>query len=131
MQFCAAAALATGRVDLGSFAEGPVADPGTRNLMDRVRMVVDPTLPSGLEQHAWSRVRVRLRDGRVLQSPPRGASGHPDQPLTDAQLRDKFLACAAPVIGTDEADGVAEQLAHLEDIPDIRALTARLVTVRD
>ena len=30
-----------------------------------------------------------------------------------------------------EADGVAEQLTHLEDIPDIRALTARLVTVRD
>jgi hypothetical protein len=35
------------------------------------------------------------------------------------------------VIGADEADGVAEQLTHLEDIPDIRALTARLVTVRD
>jgi 2-methylcitrate dehydratase PrpD len=131
MQFCAAAALATGRVDLESFADGPVADAGTRGLMDRVRMVVDPTLPDGLSEHAWSRVTIRLRDGRALQSPPRGASGHPDQPLTDAQLRDKFLACAAPVIGADEADGVAEQLTHLEDIPDIRALTARLVTVRD
>jgi len=131
MQFCAAAALATGRVDLESFADGPVADAGTRGLMDRVRMVVDPTLPDGLSEHAWSRVTVRLRDGRALQLPPRGASGHPDQPLTDAQLRDKFLACAAPVIGADEADGVAEQLTHLEDIPDIRALTARLVTVRD
>jgi hypothetical protein len=75
-------------------------------------------------------VRVRLRDGRVLDSPPRGATGHPDQPLTEAQLRDKFLACATPVLGADEADGVAAQLAHLEDIPDVRALTARLVTTR-
>jgi 2-methylcitrate dehydratase PrpD len=131
MQFCAAAALATGRVDLGSFADGPIADPGTRALMGRVRMVVDPTLPDGLNEHAWTRVTVRLRDGRVLGSPPRGASGHPDQPLTDAQLRDKFLQCAAPVIGAGEAEGVADQLAHLEDIPDVRALTARLVTVRD
>jgi 2-methylcitrate dehydratase PrpD len=130
MQFCAAAALATGRVDLGSFDDGPVADAGTRGLMDRVRMVVDPTLPDRLEQHAWSRVTVRLRDGRALASPPRGASGHPDQPLSDAQLRDKFLACATPVLGADEAEGVAAQLAHLEDIPDIRALTARLVTAR-
>jgi 2-methylcitrate dehydratase PrpD len=131
MQFCAASALATGRVDLGSFADGPITDAGTREVMDHVRMVVDPTLPQGLSEHAWTRVTVRLRDGRTLASPPRGASGHPDQPLTDAQLRDKFLACAAPVIGAGEAEGVAAQLTHLEDIPDIRALTARLVTARD
>ena len=130
MQFCAAAALATGRVDLASFADGPVADAGTRELMERVRMVVDPALPDGLEQHAWTRVTVRLHDGRALASPPRGAAGHPDQPLSDAQLRDKFRACAVPVLGADEADGVATQLGHLEDIPDIRALTARLATVR-
>jgi 2-methylcitrate dehydratase PrpD len=130
MQFCAAAALASGRVDLASFDDGPVTDAGTRELMGRVRMVVDPALPDRLEQHAWSRVTVRLGDGRALESPPRGASGHPDQPLSDAQLRDKFLACAIPVLGADEADGVATQLAHLEDIPDIRALTARLVTAR-
>jgi 2-methylcitrate dehydratase PrpD len=130
MQFCAAAALATGRVALGTFADGPVADEGTRTLMERVRMVVDPALPDGLEQHAWSRVSVRLRDGRVLDSPPRGASGHPDQPLSDAQLRDKFMACASAVLGPDEADGVLTQLGHLEDIPDVRALTARLVTAR-
>jgi len=131
MQFCAAAALATGRVDLGSFGDGPVTDTGTRELMGRVRMVVDPKLPDGLNEHAWTRVSVRLRDGRTLDSAPRGASGHPDQPLTDAQLRDKFLACAIPLIGAGEAEGVAAQLTHLEDIPDIRALTARLVTARD
>jgi 2-methylcitrate dehydratase PrpD len=130
MQFCAAAALGAGRVDLTTFDDGPVADAGTRQLMDRVRMVVDPTLPGGLEHHAWSRVTIRLRDGRSLDSPPRGASGHPDQPLSDAQLREKFLACAVPVLGAGEADGVAAQLAHLEDIPDVRALTARLVTPR-
>jgi 2-methylcitrate dehydratase PrpD len=130
MEYCAAAALAAGRVDLGSFDDGPVADAGTRGLMERVRMVVDPSLPDGLNEHAWSRVSVRLRDGRALTTPPRGASGHPDQPLTDAQLRAKFLACAGPVLGADAADGVAAQIEHLEDIPDIRALTARLVTAR-
>jgi 2-methylcitrate dehydratase PrpD len=127
MQYCAAAALGAGRVDLGSFADGPVSDAGTRELMDRVRMVVDPRLPDGLEKQAWSRVTVRMRDGRTL----RGASGHPDQPLTDAQLRDKFLGCAIPVLGAGEAAGVADQLAHFEDIPDIRALTARLVTTKE
>jgi 2-methylcitrate dehydratase PrpD len=129
MPFCAAAALATGRVDLAAFEDGPVPD-ATRALMGRIRMVVDRTLPDGLEQQAWSRVTVHLRDGRALASPPRGASGHPDQPLSEAQLRAKFLACATPVLGPDEAEGVAAQLAHLEDIPDVRALTTRLATER-
>ena len=128
MQFCAAAALATGRVDMASLrgrsgarrrhprADGPRAH-GRRP--DAARQA--------LEQHAWSRVTVRLRDGRTLASPPRGASGHPDQPLTDAQLRDKFLGCAAPVLGADEAEALADQIAHLEEVPDVRALTSRLV----
>jgi len=131
MQFCAASALASGRVDMACFEDGPVRDAATRELMERVRMVVDPGLPQGREQHAWSRVTVRLRDGRVLASPPRGASGHPDQPLTDAQLRAKFLGCAAPVLGTDEAEALADQVLHLEDVPDVRALTARLVGTRE
>jgi 2-methylcitrate dehydratase PrpD len=125
MPFCAAVALATGRVDIASFDDGAVDD-ATRALMARVRMVVDPRLPDGLEQHAWSRVTLRLDDGRTLESPARGAAGHPDHPLSDEQLRVKFLGCAAPVLGRDEAEGVADQVAHLEDVPDIRVLTGRL-----
>ena len=130
MQYCAAAAVAEGRVDFGSFAEGDVANPEVRELMERVAMVVDPRLPQGVEQHAWSRVTVRLRDGRTLSTDARGARGHPDAPLSDAALNEKFLACARTVLSADEAVGIAEQLGHLEDIPDVRALTARLVTAR-
>ena len=126
MQFCAAAALAEGRVDFASFTDGEVANAEVRELMARVAMVVDPTLPQGVEQNAWSRVTVRLHDGRTLATEPRGARGHPDTPLSEPALREKFLACAKTVLSTDEAEGVAEQIGHLEDIPDIRALTSRL-----
>jgi 2-methylcitrate dehydratase PrpD len=126
MQFCAAAALVEGRVDFGSFTEGEVANAEVRELMGRVTMVVDPALPEGVEQHAWTRVTVRLRDGRTLTTEPRGARGHPDTPLSDAALREKFLACARTVLSVDDAEGLAEQIGHLEDIPDIRALTSRL-----
>jgi len=126
MEFCAAAALGAGRVDIGSFADGPVRDEGVRALMDRVRMVVDPALPDGLEQHAWCRVSVRLADGRAFDLPPSGASGHPGVPLSDERLRAKFLGCAEPALGRDAALAVADQLGHLEAIPDIRALTSRL-----
>jgi 2-methylcitrate dehydratase PrpD len=125
MEYCAAAALADGRVDLASFVEGDVPE-ATRGLMTRVRMVVVDDLPKALEQNAWSRVTVRLGDGRTLTMPPRGALGHPDTPLTDARLREKFLGCAARALPADDAGAVAEQIARLDDVPDIRALTSRL-----
>ncbi len=130
MQFCAAAAAAEGRVDLRSFDETEVPEP-VRSLMTRVTMVVDGALPDRLEQHAWSRVTVRLRDGRTLASPARGATGHHDQPLTAEALCAKFFACCSGTLSSSEAAGIADQLEHLEAIPDIRALTSRLVADRD
>ena len=130
MQFCAATALARGAVTIGDFEER-TPDPDVRRLMERVTMTVDPSLPRSLVQQAWSRVTLRLADGRTLESTPRGASGHPDAPLSDDELRAKFLACAAPVVGDDTAGSIADQLAHLEEIPDVRALTARLATEDD
>src|SRR5262249_35211047 len=104
MQYCAAAALARGTVGLADFDDGPVRDAATRDLMERVTMLVDSTLPHDLEQHAWSRVSVKLSDGTTLESKPRGASGHPGTPLSDAELHAKFLGCATPVLGADAAE---------------------------
>jgi 2-methylcitrate dehydratase PrpD len=126
MEFCAAAALVEGAVTLETFGEGP-PPPAVEKLMSRVTMVVDPSLPTEREQQAWSRVSLRLADGHLLDSPPRGARGHPDQPLSDAALRAKFLGCATRVLPRGEAEAVAEQIAAFEAIPDIRALTTRLV----
>jgi len=130
MPYCAAVALAHGGVALGDFEEGP-ADAIVNALVPRVRMVVDPSLPDSLEQQAWTRVKLTLTDGRVLASPAGGAMGHPDRPLSPEALRDKFLACACPVLSRDDAEGIAEQIDRFEDIPDIRALTSRLVGAID
>jgi 2-methylcitrate dehydratase PrpD len=131
MQYCAAVALARGAVGVADFEDGPVRDAATRDLVERVTMVVDASLPHELEQHAWSRVTIRLTDGTRLESKPRGASGHPGTPLSDDELRAKFLGCATGVLGADASAGVAEQIARLEDVPDIRALTSRLATPRE
>ena len=130
MPYCAAVALAHGGVALKDFEEGP-ADAAVNALVPRVRMVVDPSLPDSLEQQAWTRVKLTLTDGRVLVSPASGAMGHPDRPLSPDALREKFLACACTVLSRDDAEGIAEQVERFEDIPDIRALTSRLVGAID
>ena len=77
MQYCAAAALAEGRVDFGSFTDGEVASRDTRELMERVAMVVDPALPAGRRAARVEPRDAPLRDGRTLSTQRARRAGSP------------------------------------------------------
>jgi len=125
-EFCAAAALVDGRIGITTFTDARTADPQIRAAMRKVSMGVDPTVPADLERHAWTRVTMRLADGRVLEVPPREIRGHPGVPLSRHALRAKFEECAGVVLARDRVESVAEMLETLEGCPDLRSLTAIL-----
>ena len=89
-------------------------------------MVVDSTIPGDLEHHVWTRVGVRLGDGRTLEIPPREVPGHPSAPLSREALLAKFADCAGRVLARDRVASLAEMLEGLDGCPDLRSLTAIL-----
>ncbi|HET7664958.1 MAG TPA: MmgE/PrpD family protein, partial [Mycobacterium sp.] len=109
-----AVALADGSAFLDQFTDERVADPDLIALRRRVHVHTD------LGQAKDSaRVVVTLRDGRVLEQHVAHNLGTPDNPMTDQQLEDKFVALAAPVLGrarTDELARVSWKLPELDDI---------------
>ena len=125
-EFCAAAALAEGRVGIATFSDEKTQDPAIRALMARVATRVDPDIPGDLERHMWTRVTVRLADGRRLSIGPREVPGHPSHPLTAEALREKFDECAALALPADRVESVRQMLETLETCPDLRSLTAIL-----
>jgi 2-methylcitrate dehydratase PrpD len=125
-EFSAAAALCDGRVGIATFRDDKTEDPAIRELMTRVRLVVDPDIPGDLERHMWTRVTVRLRDGREVAIAPRPVPGHPALPLSMDQLREKFMDCARIVLPEDRADSVRQMVEQLDGCPDLRSLTAIL-----
>ncbi len=128
-EFAAAAALAEERVGLTTFTDDTVQDARIRALMKRVRMVVDPAIPGDLERHMWTRVTIRLADGRVLSVGPREVPGHPSNPLPLQALREKFSECASVALPPDRVDSVREIVEGLDACPDLRSLTAILSAV--
>ena len=126
MEYCAAAALAEGRVGIDTFADDRVRDPRVRALMEKVRTPVDPSLSGHLDRHGWSRVTLRLADGRQLTWGPGGPQGHPDRPLSHDQLLAKFRDCARVVLPADRVDAAAGAITALERCPDLKKLTALL-----
>jgi 2-methylcitrate dehydratase PrpD len=125
-EFSAAAALADGRVGMATFQDERAQDPAIRRLMERVRVVVDPDIPGDLERHMWTRLTVRLKDGRRATIDPRPVPGHPANPLSLEALREKFRECAGLVLPADRVDTVAQMVESLDTCLDLRSLTAIL-----
>ena len=56
----------------------------------------------------WTRVTIRLADGRTLSIGPRQVPGHPGYPLTLAAIEEKFVECAGLVLPADRVGALAE-----------------------
>ncbi|HET8563233.1 MAG TPA: hypothetical protein VFM35_05105, partial [Candidatus Binatia bacterium] len=73
-----------------------------------------------------SRVRIKLKDGRVIEGRYDVARGHPEKPMSWAELGEKFRDCASLVLSrknTEEAIQLVGRLEQLRSIaPLIRAL---------
>src|SRR6185436_18023445 len=101
--------LTHGSVRLAAFEPERLNDRGTRALMHRVSVSLDPELDATFPRQRAARVAITARGRREeLLQPTR--KGDPDMPLTDAELEDKFRELASPVLGTQ---GVASLLARL------------------
>jgi 2-methylcitrate dehydratase PrpD len=92
MKFCVAAALSRRRVTHDDFTPAALADRDIMRLMDRIRVSISDDLPDNGEFPA--EVRITLSDGSTRverRDVPRGGS---TEPLSDAELEEKFRSCA-------------------------------------
>ena len=89
-------------------------------------MRVDPSLDGSGPPLTQARVHVRLRGGRVLTQHANGARGYPEQPASDEELDAKFLACARRAMPEPAAKRALGLLRQIEELEDVRSLTAVL-----
>jgi 2-methylcitrate dehydratase PrpD len=114
LKYVVAHALRHGSVRLAAFGPGPLADPATRALMQRIDASIDPELDAAFPAQRAARVVIDTGDGRShrLLQPTR--KGDPELPLDDDELEAKYLELAAPVIGELPARSLLERLWRLE-----------------
>jgi 2-methylcitrate dehydratase PrpD len=121
--YCVAAALALGSVRLRAFEDERLRDPVLRGLMDRTSLDVDPGFDAGFPTQRGARVVVLDRSGKEHEHVRTTRKGDPDDPLTDAELREKFDDLTVPVLGEAGSADLGARLWSLPELPDVRALT--------
>jgi 2-methylcitrate dehydratase PrpD len=87
--YCIAAGFVRGNVGLSDFSDAAVRDPKALALAAKVRYAVDPKNP--YPKNFTGHIRLTLRDGSVVEERQPYMRGGAQEPLTRADIQDKFL----------------------------------------
>ncbi|MCW5664570.1 MAG: MmgE/PrpD family protein [Piscinibacter sp.] len=122
LHYMVATALVHGSVRLAAFEPARLNDLATRALMSRTTKALDPEVDAAFPGRRGARIRIRLRDGRVLERLQPDRKGDPELPLSDADLEGKLLELAGPSIGEPAARALIERIWALHEAPTVATL---------
>src|SRR6266478_1413183 len=122
LAFCVAAALVGDRVGIGTFSEEGIREPGALALAARVRYTVDPSSPYPRTFPGW--VKVRLRDGRMLEAREESQRVGPEMPIAPDEVIAKFRDNAARLMPPARVDALESAVLGMERARNLGPLLA-------
>ena len=117
MPFCAAVALRDGGLTWDSYG-AHLGNPDTLGFCRRIRTVVDDRAEADFPTWMAGVARVTTAHGtyeQYVQAP----KGEPENFLTREELKAKFDGLAAPYMGANRRDALAEALLAIDEADDV------------
>jgi 2-methylcitrate dehydratase PrpD len=131
MQYPVACAILDGKVCLEHFTRERIRDPKVQSLAQKIDVLADESLDA-----AWvcaprpAAVEIEMQDGTVYSKSVKGSRGEGDQPLTDRDLEEKFIACATPIMTSRRIDETVQAVWTLDRMETITPLLAAVSAPR-
>ena len=123
MPFCVAMIVLERRAGLSAFTDEVVQRDDVRAMMEKIDYVTYEKTEPGYT-NVTTFVDLTLTDGRTFSGRADFAKGSTQQPMSLAEVRDKFLGCADYADWPrHKADALIDAVARLEHVADIRDLT--------
>ena len=125
LQYCAAVALAEGRVDLASFSDTTRFASHVEAALRKVQLKLNPEISSVI-QDTWAGARLRLKDGRDLHEQCRHYRGSIANPMSREERLSKFRMCAQLILDANDTETVIDQVEGLDKASELNTLVAML-----
>lgn len=113
LAFAVAMALVHGRVGVAEITGDSLGDPAAARLVAATSVQEADLYNARFPAGRWGEVTLILKDGQRLESGATNARGGPDGPLRSAEIRDKFMDFAGPVIGRARAEALERAVLGL------------------
>ena len=122
--FCMAIGVLERKAGIAQFVDKKVRERRVVELMKRITLYVDDEMESLGYDQVRSKIRIKLKDGKVIEGRSDVARGHPQKPMSWAELSEKFRDCAALVLPRKSTEEVVRLVGRL---PELRSLAPPLV----
>lgn len=106
------------------FSDEKLQDPRVRALVDKVVVEADPELD---KFSAPGIVEIITNSGQRYRCEVLQPKGHPVNPMTDADVEEKFRSMAGKFMGEQQMKQIVDTLYNLEKLDDIGTLVKLLV----
>jgi 2-methylcitrate dehydratase PrpD len=127
MEFCMAILLLEREAGLRHFTDEVVNRPDVQAMVQRIDFGMHPEAEAAGFDKMTTIIEVELDDGSVVKGAADFGKGSPANPMSDAELADKFRQCAAwGGLDAAQTQRVLDLAWRIETIDDIGALTQHL-----
>ena len=127
MEFCMAILLLERKGGLQEFTDDVVNRADVQAMIRKVDFGVHPQAEAAGFDKMTTIIEVELTDGKVLKTQADFGKGSPANPMTDAELSEKFRECAAwGKLDKAKAEEVLKLLWKIEELKDVNTLTRLL-----
>ncbi|MCZ6876310.1 MAG: MmgE/PrpD family protein [bacterium] len=115
-----AAAMVYGKVNIETFRQEVCDDPTMRQAMEeKIRFVAHPEWTHA-EIAQGTPVTITTKDGRTFRRTVAYQKGHPHNPLTQDEVRDKFRYCCAHTpLASNQIEQLIDRVEDLDQVADI------------
>ena len=127
MEFCIAILLVEGKAGLAEFTDEVVNRPDVKAMIERIDFGVHPEAEAAGYDKMTTLLDIMLKDGRTISGRADFGKGSPANPMSFDEAAEKFRQCASFANWPkDKSEQVVEKVRHLEDVTDVREITALL-----
>lgn len=117
LPYCVAVALKDGQVDLASFDDRHLADPGLSRLVQKIKVTRSAVLNRQYPRAVPNRVIVKLKGGQSLSRLVTYPLGHSGNPVSDRQVEEKFRSFAVLYFNEQRIVQMLDKLWNFEKQP--------------
>jgi 2-methylcitrate dehydratase len=121
-----AAAVAERQVTPLQFTDEKIMDPTIRAQLNKVEVVADPEIEAAFPELQRVVVKITTTDGKQFTKQVDYPKGDPRNPLTDAEVEEKFDALAEPVLTDERRKRVKDAVWRLDGLSSITELMEQL-----
>jgi 2-methylcitrate dehydratase PrpD len=125
--YCVSMAATEGHISMEQFREDKIMDPKIREFMKKITVEPAPEFHQKYPGTLAAHVEIQTKDGRRFKDESIYPKGHPQNPMTDDEIKEKFRSLSLHTLDREQTERIIEKVYDLENMKKTKELIDLLI----